>query len=84
MPRHAGNPMITTSVRVSPEFHKLCIEKNISFSEALKIGISIILAERGEIEYDNNLNICRRTEKIRIKLEETINELNELKQNQNA
>ena len=79
MARHQGNPMITTSVRISPEFHRACIDKHISFSEALRVGISVILAERGEIEYDNNLNIARRLKSVITQLEETSEELNTLK-----
>jgi len=59
MGRHLGNPMITTSVRISPEFHQLCIQHHIMFSEAIRRGISLILAERGVGEYDNDLNITR-------------------------
>jgi len=79
MPRHQGKPMITTSVRISPEFHRICIERHISFSEALRIGISIILAERGEIEYDNNLNFMRRITSLITQLEKTSQELEALK-----
>jgi hypothetical protein len=54
-----GEPMVTTSVRVSPEFHSLCLKNCISFSEAMKRGIALMLAERGVMDYDNNLNIVR-------------------------
>jgi hypothetical protein len=80
MGRHQGEAMITTSVRISPEFHKLCIDKRISFSEAMRVGISIMLAERGEIEYDNNLNISRKIKSLVEQLSTTAQELNDLKQ----
>ena len=83
MGRHVGQPMITTSVRISPEFHKLCIEHRISFSEAMKIGISLVLAENGIKEYDNNLNLFRRMTLIQKKLEETSQELFNLKEKHN-
>jgi len=51
---------IRTSVNVSPEFYKLTRQHLIKFSEALRIGISIMLAEKGVIPYDNQLNIVRR------------------------
>ena len=54
-----GEPMITTSVRISPEFHKACRKHFISFTEALRRGIALMLAEKGVIEYDNDLNIVR-------------------------
>jgi len=53
-------PTILTTVRVSPEFHKLCKQNNIRFSEAMRVGISILLAERGVREYDNDLNLFRK------------------------
>ena len=78
MGRHIGLPMITTSVKISPEFHKLCIEHRISFSEAMRIGISLILAERGLTEYDNNLNLHRKMRLYQQMSEEANNKLNEL------
>jgi hypothetical protein len=80
MGRHTGEPMITTSVRISPEFHKLCIEKKINFGEAMRVGISLMLAERGEGEYDNNLNIMRRIKLLTDNLSITSQELNDLKE----
>lgn len=59
MGRHKGRPMITTSVRISPEFHKACTDNYINFSEALRRGIALMLAEMGKAEYQNDLNIVR-------------------------
>lgn len=70
--------MITTAVRISPEFHKLCYEENISFSEAMRVGIAIMLAEKGIREYDNNLNIVRRMNLFRQKAEESLAKVYEL------
>lgn len=77
-------PMIRTSVLVSPEFYNICKETHIKFSEALRVGISLILAERGIKEYDNNLNLFRRAQLINQKLSETAQELNTLKEKYNA
>ena len=76
MGRHIGPPMITTSVRISPEFHSLCIEHSISFSEALRTGISLILAEKGVREYDNNLNVFRKMTLFREELEKLSQRVN--------
>ena len=54
-----SEPMHRTSVLVSPKFYKLCKEHGIQFSEALRVGISILLAEKGITEYDNKLNLVR-------------------------
>ena len=63
------NPTATvlTSVRISPEFHELCYKHHIRFSEAMRVGISIMLAERGVVEYDNNLNLVRQLQSARQK-----------------
>lgn len=70
MAQRFAKPTIKTSVNVSPEFYKLCEIHHIKFSEALKTGISILLAEKGIIEYDNNLNIIRRVAELKIKAAE--------------
>lgn len=62
-----ATPQIRTSVLISPEFYKLCKEQKIRFSEALRVGISIILAERGIQDYDNSLNIVRRVNDLKQK-----------------
>jgi len=75
---------IQTSVIVSMEFYKLCKANHITFSEALRTGIALMLAERGISEYDNNLNIHRKMILLRQKLEETSVKLFELEQKQNG
>lgn len=59
MGRNIGQPMITTSVRISPEFHQLARQHFLNFSECLAMGISLALAEKGVQEYNTNLNIVR-------------------------
>ena len=58
---------ITTTVRISPEFYRLCKEHHIKFSEAMRVGISVLLAEKGVMEYDNTLNIVRRADELKRK-----------------
>jgi hypothetical protein len=74
------------TISVSREFADLAKDNNCSWSEAARMGMSLLLAERGVKEYDNDLNICRRLTQLRIKLEQTSEELNNLKDrtNQNA
>ena len=80
MVRKIGEARVTTSVTISPEFHELCRTHNISFSEATRVGIALILAEKGIKEYNNNLNIVRKITLLRTKLEETSQELNNIKE----
>jgi len=62
---------VQTSVLISQEFYKLCKEHRIKFSEAMRIGISIILAERGVRDYDNNFNFMRKLAVVSGKLTQT-------------
>lgn len=71
---------VQTSVIVSTEFYKLCKQYNIKFSEALRVGISLLLAEKDIIQYDNNLNISRKIQLLQNKLTATSTELEEVKQ----
>ena len=80
MGKNKGMGRIVTSVTISPEFFQIAKELNITFTEAIRVGLSLMFAERGIKEYDNDLNICRRAEMIRLKLEETSQELNDLKE----
>ena len=52
--------MIQTTVLISPEFNDLRKQYHITLSEAVRVGISILLSEKGITEYDNNLSIVRR------------------------
>jgi len=52
-------PTIRTTVLMSPEFYNLSKQHGIKFSEALRVGTSVLLAEKGILEYDNKLNIVR-------------------------
>ena len=74
-----AKPWIRTSVNVSPQFHRLCREHRIRFSDAMKIGISIILAERGIMEYNNDLNIVRKRTLMAKQIQDMADEIAKLK-----
>ena len=65
-----SKPYHRTSVLISPDFFNLCKVNHIRFSEAMRVGISILLAERGIKEYDNSLNIVRRVNELKMKAAE--------------
>ena len=48
---------ITTTI--SDDFHSLASAYNISWAEALRIGIAILLMERGEVKFENPINKLR-------------------------
>ena len=67
---YRAKPAIMTSVKISPEFYEACKKLNIKFSEAMRVGISLLLAERGIQDYDNNLNLVRQRTLAQEKLRE--------------
>ncbi len=73
-------PRVTTSITISPEFHSLCVEHDIGFSEAARVGISFLLAEKGVREYDNSLNLYRKFLATRQLLEDTSQKLTALEE----
>lgn len=75
---------IQTSVLISREFYDLCKEYNIRFSEAMRVGISLLLAEKDLRPYDNRLNLFRKLQLVRAKLEETSQELEKFKSKYNS
>ena len=71
------SPRIQTTV--SHKFYQLAKQHHIQWAEALRVGISIILAEKGVSDYDNKLNIMRRLNKMRELLEEKTRQIDEIK-----
>lgn len=71
---------IIKSISVSLEFHQLAKQHKISWSEAARVGLSLILAERGVADYDNQLNIFRRMSLLGKKLSDTSQELFDLRE----
>lgn len=62
--------IICTSI--SEEFHKLAKENKIKWSEALRIGLSVLFGEKGIRQYKNALNTQRSIMAARIKAEEAL------------
>lgn len=83
MARIKGEGRITTSVTISPHFYDLAKRYNISFTEALRVGLSLMFAEMGENDYDNNLNLYRKMKLFQQQLEQKGMELEELKRKLN-
>jgi|TARA_Y100000310_G_C20454994_1_gene702604 hypothetical protein len=59
---------VTTTI--SSEFKALAMQFNIKYSEALRVGMAIILAEKGVKEYDNTLILHRKMRAYQSKVEE--------------
>ena len=69
---------IAISTTVSREFHDLAKQNNISWSEALRVGLSILFGDKGLKEYDNNINLFRKMNAFRQQAEEALQKLSEL------
>jgi hypothetical protein len=65
------------SISVSEEFNSLAQEHNLSWSEAARIGMAVMLGDRGIREYDNKLNLMRKMTAFRQTLEDTSLKLEE-------
>jgi len=78
--RRLTEPRVVRSVSISYAFDSLCRQHNLSISEACRVGISLLLAEKGITDYDNNLNIFRKIQVLNQKLSETSQELYNLKE----
>jgi len=68
---------VTTTIM--PELKKLAEDNNIQLSEALRVGIGVILAERGDDRYTGSINIFRKIEKYQSALQNLNMELENLK-----
>lgn len=78
MAQRFAQPWIKTSINISPEMYELCRKHRIKFSEAMKRGISLMLAEIGVKEYDNNLNVVKRCNELKFKAADALQKLADL------
>jgi hypothetical protein len=72
-----GLHTITTTIN-----HNLWVKahKKISWSEALRVGITTILSQLGDEEYINPLQQQRKIEKLALKVQDLIEENNKLRE----
>lgn len=74
-----AKPYHMTTVKLEPDMYILAKKYGIRVSDAVRAGISLLLAERGVSEYNNKLNIMRRINKLQQLLNEKSQELEKLK-----
>lgn len=74
--RSGGSVVITTSI--SNDFWTKAQQHGISWAEAMRVGISMLLAEKGEAQYDNKLNLWRKMDFFRQRAEEACQNVEEL------
>ena len=68
------------SISVSDEFNSLAKEYDLSWSEAGRIGMSILLGDKGVVEYDNKLNLKRKMDFFRLEAEKALQQIAELQE----
>jgi len=69
---------ITISTTISGHLWNLAKQNHIGWSEGLRTGISILLAEKGIAQYDNKLNLWRKMNFFRQEAEESCKKVEEL------
>lgn len=67
-----------TTISVSPEFMELAKVHHISWTEAARVGMSIMLADIGVQEYDNSLNLFRKMRSYQKTAEDALQKLADL------
>jgi len=71
------------SISISIEFDTLAKEHKISWSKAARVGMSLMLAEEGVKDYDNNLNLFRKMRGYQIELEKLLQKADNIKEAKN-
>ena len=70
---------IIKTISLTREQDRMAQEHNLSWTEAARIGMGILLADKGIAEYSGDLNIARKMNIFRLKAEEATQDLNALK-----
>ena len=70
------------STTITEELANKAEAHQIKWSEALRVGIGVILAERGDDAYTGGINVYRKINKLAEILEETQNQLEQVKRGQ--
>ena len=70
--------MIQTTCLISPHYNELRKKHGITLSEVIRVGMSMILAEKDIAEYDNQLNLHRKMILFKQMAEEANSKLDQL------
>ena len=71
---------IIKCISITREFDDLAKDHHLSWTEASRIGMGILLADLGVQEYNGNLNQSRKIVLLNKRLEEVSQELSKLKE----
>ena len=68
-----------TTISITGNMEVMAKEHKLSWSEAARRGMAMMLADLGVADYDNNLNLYRKMKHFQKIAEETSEQLEELK-----
>lgn len=71
-----GSVTITTSL--GKELHERAILNEISWAEALRVGITYLLSQKGDDNYKNRVQLERQVQNLAVKLSEVAQEKEEI------
>ena len=66
---------IQKCISISREFEQLAEDNKISWSEAARVGMAMMLADLGLKEYDNNLNLFRKMNFFKTEMEKLMEKI---------
>lgn len=69
---------IITTISITRQQSDLALQHHLSWTEAARVGMGIILADLGILEYESDLNLHRKMNIFRKKAEEANQKLAEL------
>ena len=72
---------IAKCISVSREFEDLADKYRISWSEAARVGMAVMLGDLGVVDYDNKINLFRKMTLFKQQAEEALNKIAELEKN---
>jgi hypothetical protein len=73
---------IQKCISISKEFEELADKYKVSWSEAARVGMSVMLGDLGVRDYDNKINLFRKMTLFRQQAEEALNKIAELEKKQ--
>ena len=68
------------SISVSQDLEILRVQHHLSWSEAARVGMAVLLADREIIPYNNDLNLKRKFDKVLLELSKVSKEYYNLKE----
>ena len=75
---------IQKCISITEEAKQIAEDNDISWTDAARVGMGLMLAEKGVQDYNNELNIYRKMTRMRVLLEKVCQEYNQFKEKSNG